>query len=216
MVGVARTSVAAILTRAPSAGGKSRLFGALDRSMDPALLEALLLDTLDGAEVRGVSRVVAVDPASACDEVRAIVPADVHVLPQAPGTLGDRMAALMGALFERGADAVALLGSDLPDLQPRLISTAFDVLAREPDVLVIGPASDGGYYLIAATAPPDVFAGVEWGSDRVLAQTLAAAKARNVRVHLLDGMRDVDTPADLHAANGPRTAAWRRAHLTDL
>ena len=213
---VAGASVAAILTRAPSAGGKSRLFGALGRPVDPALLTALLLDTLDGAEVPGVSRMVAVEPAGACDEVRAIVPAGVQVLPQAAGTLGERMAALMGELFGRGAGAVALLGSDLPDLQPRVISAAFDLLAREPDLLAIGPARDGGYYLIAATAVPDVFTGVDWGSDRVLAQTLAAAKARNIRVRLLDRMRDVDTPADLHAANGRRTAAWRRAQLQGL
>jgi hypothetical protein len=214
MVGVAGASVAAILTRAPSTGGKSRLFGALERPVDPALLEALLLDTLDGAAVPGVSRVVAVEPASACDEVRAIVPAGVQVLPQAPGTLGERMAALMGELFDHGAGAVALLGSDLPDLQPRVISAAFDLLAREPDLLAIGPASDGGYYVIAATTVPDVFAGVEWGSDRVLAQTLAAAKARHIRVRLLEGLQDVDTPADLHRATGRRTAAWRRTHLS--
>src|SRR5688572_9821058 len=213
LVDVAGASVAAILTRAPSAGGKSRLFGALDRPVDPALLTALLLDTLDGAAAPGVSRIVAVEPAGACDEVRAIVPAGVQVLPQAPGTLGERMAALMGELFDRGAAAVALLGSDLPDLQPRVISIAFDVLAREPDALAIGPARDGGYYLIAATAVPDVFAGVEWGSDRVLAQTLAAAQAHTIRVRLLDSMRDVDTPADLHATTGRRTAAWRRTHL---
>jgi rSAM/selenodomain-associated transferase 1 len=213
MVGLAGASVAAILTRAPSAGGKSRLFSALGRSADPSLLEALLLDTLDGANAPGVSRVVAVEPAAACNEVRAIVPADVQVLPQAPGTLGDRMAALMRALFDRGARAVALLGSDLPDLQPRLVGTAFDLLAREPDVLVLGPAADGGYYLIAATAVPPVFDGVEWGSDRVLAGTLAAARAQNIRVRLLDVLRDVDSPADLDAVTARRTLAWHQTHL---
>jgi rSAM/selenodomain-associated transferase 1 len=212
MVGMAGASVAAILTRAPAAGGKSRLFRALGRPADPALLEALLLDTLDGAYAPGISRVVAVEPAAACDQVRAIVPADVEVLPQASGTLGDRMAALMRNLFDRGARAVALLGSDLPDLQPKVVATAFDLLAREPDVLVLGPASDGGYYLIAATAVPPVFEGMEWGSDRVMSDTLAAARARNIRIRRLDGMRDVDTPADLDAVIAPRTAAWRRAN----
>ena len=213
MVGVADASVAAILTRAPSAGGKSRLFSALGRPADPSLLEAMLLDTLDGANAPDVSRVVAVEPAAACDEVRAIVPADVQVLPQAPGTLGDRMAALMRALFDRGARAVALLGSDLPDLQPRVLATAFDLLAHEPDALVLGPAADGGYYLIAATAVPPVFDGVEWGSDRVLSATLAAARARNIKVRFLDVLRDVDSPADLDAVTARRTAAWHQTHL---
>jgi len=209
MVGVAGASVAAILTRAPSAGGKSRLFGALGLPPDPALLEALLLDTLDAARLPGVARVIAVEPAAACDEVRAIVPAGVDVIPQVPGTLGDRMAALMRALFERGAPAVALLGSDLPDLQPRILATAFDLLVDDPSTLVLGPAVDGGYYLIAATATPNVFDGVEWGSDRVLTQTLAAAQAQRLRVALLERLRDVDTPADLQAVSARRTAAWR-------
>jgi rSAM/selenodomain-associated transferase 1 len=213
MVGVAGASVVAILTRAPSTGGKHRLFTALGRPADPSLLEALLLDTLDGANAPGVSRVVAVEPAAACDEVRAIVPADVQVLPQASGTLGDRMDALMRGLFDRGARNVALLGSDLPDLQPRLLDAAFDFLADEPDVLVLGPAADGGYYLIAATAVPPVFHGVEWGSDRVLADTLVAARAENIRVRLLDMLRDVDSAADLDAVTARRTRAWHQTHL---
>jgi hypothetical protein len=56
---------------------------------------------------------------------------------------------------------------------------------------------------------PDVFQGVEWGSDRVLTQTLAIAQAQNGRVQLLDRLRDVDTPTDLRAVSGYRTAAWR-------
>lgn len=212
MVVVAGASIAAILTRAPSAGGKSRLFGALGRPPDPALLEALLLDTLDGAEVPGVARIVAVEPADACASVRAILPAGVDVIAQVPGTLGERMAALMGQLFDRGAHAVALLGSDLPDLEPRTVARAFEMLASEPGSLVIGPASDGGYYLIAATAVPDVFDATEWGSDRVLAQTLEAAQRCRMVVRLLPSMRDVDTPDDLARVTAPRTAAWRRQH----
>jgi glycosyltransferase A (GT-A) superfamily protein (DUF2064 family) len=156
-----------------------------------------------------VDRLVAVDPAAACDEVRMIVPPGVDVIPQVPGTLGDRMAAVMRVLFERGASAVALLGSDLPDLQPRLLANAFALLADDPSTLVLGPAVDGGYYLIAATVTPDVFQGVAWGSDLVLTQTLANAEARKVRVELLDRLRDVDTLSDLQAVSGYRTAAWR-------
>jgi rSAM/selenodomain-associated transferase 1 len=213
MVGMAGASVAAILTRAPHAGGKSRLFEALGRPADPALLEALLLDTLDGTNVPGIVRVVAVEPPAACDQVRAIVPRDVQVVPQRSGTLGDRMSALMRELFDRGARAVALLGSDLPDLQPIAVAAAFDILAQEPEVVVVGPASDGGYYLLAATSVPPVFDGVKWGSDQVLSATLARARQGNVRVRMLDGMRDVDTPADLNAVTATRTVAWRRAHV---
>ena len=212
MVVVADAPIAAILTRAPSAGGKRRLFAALGRPPDPALLEALLLDTLDGADVPGIARVVAVEPADACDDVRAVVPAGVQVIAQVRGTLGDRMAAVMREMFDSGARAVALLGSDLPDLQPAAVAGAFEILAREPGTVVLGPAADGGYYLIAATAVPDLFDGMEWGSDQVLAQTLAAAEQRGLRVRLLAPMRDVDTPGDLLAVTAQRTSTWRHTH----
>ena len=73
MVDAADAPVLAVLTRAPSSRGKTRLFASLGVPPDPSLLAALLLDTLDGAAAAGVRRVVAVTPASACDAVREIV-----------------------------------------------------------------------------------------------------------------------------------------------
>jgi rSAM/selenodomain-associated transferase 1 len=218
MVDVAGAAVVALLTRAPSSGGKSRLFAALRRPPDPALLAALLLDTLDGAMLEDAVRSVAVEPPRCCDEVHGLVPNDVDVVPQSEGTLGDRMRSLMTQLFGRGARAVALIGSDLPDIRAHVLSTAFAVLVRDPRALVLGPAADGGYYLIAATSVPQVFAGIEWGTNRVLAQTLQAAAARNLRVELLESMIDVDSPEDLQRlvdgvpGAASRTRAWALAN----
>jgi uncharacterized protein len=213
MVDVAHAPVAAILTRAPSAGGKSRLFAALRRAADPALLEALLLDTLDAVRHPAVRCVIAVEPAAGCDELRTLVPSDVDVMPQPPGSLGERMAGVMRELFARGAPAVVLVGSDLPDLPPQAIAGALDALASAPGALVLGPATDGGYYLLAAAHVPDVFAGIEWGTDRVLAQTLDAARRRGLEVRLLPAAGDVDTPDDLRRVTAGRTSRWRVAHL---
>ena len=94
MVDAADAPVVAVLTRAPSSGGKTRLFASLGLPPDPALLTALLLDTLDGAAAPGVRRVVAVTPPESCDEVRRIV-GDVEVMPQPHGDLGDRMRGVM-------------------------------------------------------------------------------------------------------------------------
>src|SRR5690606_34893171 len=63
--------------------------------------------------------------------------------------------------------------------------------------LVLGPAADGGYYLIAARGPLDVFAGIEWSTSSVLAATNARARARGLRVALVERDFDVDTPEDL-------------------
>ena len=209
MVDVPGPVVVAVLTRAPSrGGGKSRLFAALGCAPDEALLSALLLDTLDGATLPGTTRVIAVEPADACEDVRALVSGEIRVVPQAVGTLGDRMRTTMSELFGGGAGVVVLIGSDLPDITPDVIEHAVAHLARDPDSLVLGPAADGGYYLIAATREPDVFDAIDWGSPQVLEQTRAVAAGRGQRVHLIEPMRDVDTPDDLWSVTAPRTRAW--------
>jgi rSAM/selenodomain-associated transferase 1 len=211
-VDLAGARVVAVLTRAPSAGGKTRLFEALGRPPDPALLTALLLDTLDGVRVRGVVCAISVEPPEACDEVRRLAP-DVEVVSQTPGSLGVRMASAMRHFFDRGAAMVALVGSDLPDLQPRVVSDAFAALAADPSRLVLGPAADGGYYLIASTTVPPVFDGIEWGTAAVLEDTRAAAEGGGFPVHLLDPLDDVDVPGTLVRVTARRTAAWVAQHL---
>ena len=212
MVDIADALVLAVLTRAPSSGGKSRLFSALGRRPDPDLLCALLMDTLNGAAAADVRQVVAVTPPSACAEVGLLVGPDVETMPQSEGDLGERMRATMAALFERGARAVVLIGSDIPHITAGHITEAFRAVVENPKTLVLGPAEDGGYYLIAARRVPNVFAGIDWGGADVLAQTERAASADGLRVQLLEQLTDVDSPDDLHhaAASGraPSTAAW--------
>ncbi len=219
MVGAPNAHVLALLTRAPSAGGKTRLFHSLGISPDPALLSALLLDTLDGSAVPHVRRVIAVTPASACAEVRELV-GDTEVMAQPEGDLGERMRSTMTTLFAGGASAVALIGSDLPHVSGAPIEAAFEVLSRDAGAVVLGPAEDGGYYLIAARRVPDIFSGIEWGSAHVLTQTEAAAELDGFRVQRLDVLGDVDTEDDLRRAvlggGAPRTAAWLRRHAPRL
>jgi rSAM/selenodomain-associated transferase 1 len=208
MVGESGPVVVAVLTRAPSRGGKSRLFAALGRPPDPALLSALLLDTLDGVRLDGTIRVVCVEPVEACDDVRTLVAPDVRVQPQRGESLGDRMRQTMDDLFADGASIVVLVGSDLPDITASSISSAIARLQDDPASLVLGPARDGGYYLIAATTTPDVFEGIEWSSPRVLEQTRAAASQHGLRVHLLEPLGDVDTLEDLQSVRARRTRSW--------
>jgi rSAM/selenodomain-associated transferase 1 len=209
MVDVAGADVVAVLTRAPSSGGKSRLFAALGRPSDPVLLGALLLDTVDGVAAAGVPVVVAVTPPGATD---AIFDA-LQVIRQPEGDLGRRMAETMGLLFERGARRVVLVGSDLPTITGALIRDAFAALDADPESIVLGPALDGGYYLVAAARVPPVFDGIEWGSGRVLAQTRDAAQRAGLRIQCVEPLGDVDTVADLQRLAGgrSRTAAWVRA-----
>lgn len=214
MVDAAHALVLAVLTRAPSSGGKTRLFRALGIPSDQGLLTAMLLDTLDGGAAPGLRRVVVVTPASACSELQTMV-GDADVMAQPDGDLGVRMRETMATLFADGASAVVLIGSDLPHISATVITEACSRVMEDPDALVLGPASDGGYYLIAARRVPDVFSDVTWGSPQVLAQTERAARADGLQVSHVATMSDVDTPDDLFdvAASGraPRTTAWVEA-----
>jgi uncharacterized protein len=222
VVDVADADVLAILTRAPASGGKSRLFAELAAPFDPALPAALLLDTLDCARRPGITVVVAVEPADACADVRALVGTSDHVVPQSQGDLGFRMRALFAWCLGRGARTVVVIGSDLPDLPARLVDEAFTLLRADPRHLVIGPATDGGYYLIGSGQMPDVFDGIAWGSRSVLASTLCRSTERGVPVHQLDPWHDVDTLEDLHqvlrsagSGSARRTRYWAAAHGLD-
>ena len=208
MVDVAQAPTVAVLTRAPSHAGKRRIFEGLGVPTDPALLTALLLDTLDGVLATGWRVLVGVEPSTAVDEVRALLPPAVEVVAQVEGDLGDRMRGLMHTAFARGASAVILMGSDLPDLSVDILQEAARLLGDTPRALVLGPAVDGGYYLVGASAVPDIFTGIEWGSAQVLRQTEAAAAEAGLPCHYVTTLHDVDEPSDLARVRAARTRAW--------
>ena len=96
--------------------------------------------------------------------------------------------------FEEGYKKVVIIGSDSPSLPGCYIDKAF---AANKD-LVLGPSTDGGYYLIAMTGKVfEVFAGVAWGTEKVLEETLKKVKDANISLELLPVWYDVDLPEDL-------------------
>jgi glycosyltransferase A (GT-A) superfamily protein (DUF2064 family) len=95
-----------------------------------------------------------------------------------------------------GASKVVLIGSDLPELEASDLSAAFTSLGHRQGVL--GPALDGGYWLIGLRRPePELLAGIAWGSDQVLEQTLAAMARRGLEPELLTRRGDLDWARDL-------------------
>ena len=124
--------------------------------------------------------------------------------PQGAGDLGGRMEACLRAAFEEGAPRAVLIGADIPALTSAILAQAFEALTRHD--LVLGPAEDGGYYLIGATA--EAFGrscaclgpGIAWGSTDVLARTMARAREAGLTFALLATLADVDGPGDLPAA----------------
>jgi rSAM/selenodomain-associated transferase 1 len=109
--------------------------------------------------------------------------------------LGERMAHAFARSFESGMEKVVLIGTDCPTLQPQHLNQAFEALTHSD--LVLGPATDGGYYLIGMKRKADyLFEGISWSTSEVLSQTLAVATAHGLHFTLLDELSDIDTRED--------------------
>lgn len=136
----------------------------------------------------------------------------VKFIPQVGLDLGQRMAqAFRQTLISH--KHVAMIGSDVPNLTVHNLEKAYKVLKAEKD-LVIGPALDGGYYLIGMnTYHPDLFQGITWGGSEVLEKTLERVRGLGLSYSLLEIMRDLDTFEDLaeykRNAKNSTTHTWQ-------
>ena len=119
---------------------------------------------------------------------------------QGEGDLGQRM----GSLFrDLPPGPVVIIGADIPGIEKKHIADAFTALGESDTV--IGPAEDGGYWLVGQKRRPrvkEIFAGVRWSSEETMADTLKNIREQNMSVALLDRLADIDEGADL--------ARWRK------
>ena len=212
-----------VMARAPSAEGKTRLAPHLTPARLRALREALLSDTLHTVlDLRDADVFVFVTPDHRVEEVAALAPGPIRSVRQGLGDLGWRMQSVFEHLIDGCSYAgVVLVGTDIPFLTCKRIADARDVLTSAGGV-VLGPADDGGYYLIGATkVPAALLRGIAWGTDSVLADTLRAAKRAGIETHLIASTFDIDTIDDLLRLErelgtvpdslAPNVRAWFRA-----
>lgn len=186
-----------VFTRTPVPGQvKTRLIPAIGAERAANLHRAMLWRTVATAVEARVGPVgLWCSPASAHPYIAEIQREfDVSVLVQRGEDLGERM--YLALRSQPGSGAV-LVGTDCPFLEVGDLQQAARVL-REGSDAVIGPAHDGGYYLIGVRETDmDVFSGIRWGSGQVLAATLQKFRDLGWRWHELATRRDVDRPADL-------------------
>jgi rSAM/selenodomain-associated transferase 1 len=207
--------VLAIMARAPSSPGKSRLIRELGTRDGENLRGALLRDTFASVSNLDVQKAVLFTPPERETEIRALTPFPAVFLAQRGATLGDRMYRGMRELLGFGFEAVVVIGSDLPTLPSIHISAALDILARRPDALVLGPAEDGGYYLIGVTrSHPQLFERIPWGTSQVLEHTCKAAEALGMTVEKISQWYDVDSLSDLRRLRRGVAGAESIAHYT--
>ncbi|MCC3405052.1 MAG: TIGR04282 family arsenosugar biosynthesis glycosyltransferase [Microcoleus sp. PH2017_10_PVI_O_A] len=121
---------------------------------------------------------------------------DIIYQNQIDGDLGAKMTAAFQQSFNSGIDKAAIIGTDCPDLKAEIMAQAFDKLSQHD--LVLGPAKDGGYYLIGLRRSiPELFAGINWGTSEVFAATQAIAQNLNLNIAYLPTLVDIDIPEDL-------------------
>jgi hypothetical protein len=134
------------------------------------------------------------------EQLKSWLGKEIDYQPQAAGDLGDRLIIAFQQAFRHSVRAVIGIGTDCPTLTTALLDHAFQTLQTHD--LVLGPAADGGYYLIGLQKPtPELFQTIAWSTDQVLSQTLTIARQLGLSVSLLPILSDVDRPEDLENWN---------------
>jgi uncharacterized protein len=181
-----------VVGKSPEPGrAKTRLVPPLSDMEAAEVAWAFLQDTCAAALGLAWDRVSLVHPPGSLERLSTL---GVTLVPQRGEGLGD---ALAGSFADHaGFDQTVLIGSDTPDLPIELVEQASQQLASSD--VVVGPAADGGYYLLGMRRPhPGLFEGIAWSTERVYAQTMARAEALGLRTAVLPAWADVDTPDDL-------------------
>ncbi len=226
----AKRCALAIMTKAPRAGEvKTRLTPPL-RPEEAAALNICFLRDLSasidkaGAGSRGIGCYTPVGSESA---YRDILPARFQLIAQRETALGARLTGAVEDILSVGFSSVCLINSDSPTAPAAVFAEAARILAAPGEKLVLGPSDDGGYYLIGMRKlHPSLFVGIDWSTDRVLAQTRERAAKIGLEVHLLPACYDVDDQQtlqrlcqDLLGPNetmDPEVAPSTRAFLREL
>ena len=134
-------------------------------------------------------------------EMRDWLGNDIPLAKQQGNDLGRKMAAAFHNTWAQGAHAAVLIGSDCPSLDAALIGEALDRL--EKNDVVLGPAADGGYYLIGLHRriemhkAASLFENITWGTNSTLRQTIAQAAKAGLSIATLKELHDIDRPEDL-------------------
>ncbi len=195
-----------VFAKYPRAGQvKTRLVPPLTPEGACALYRAFLLDALDqyaGFRADGIQPVLYVANADDIDAMRELLgdtregAAGWLIRPQHPGTLGDRLESAFAEAVADGCPRACAIGTDHPTLPGEYVKAAFEVL--DSNDAVIGPAEDGGYYLLATSGlRPELLRGMPYSTPALCGALLAAAQVAGLAVEELPMWYDVDDAESL-------------------
>ena len=159
---------------------------------------------------QGVDLVIAFDPPEQEEAVKNWLRGPYHYLNQGEGGLGERITQGFERVFLGGAKKAIVLGSDTLDLRIEIVKQAYQAL--ESSDLVLGPAKDGGYYLIGLRRPqPRLFQNIPWSTPHVLASTQLRAEQLGLSYSLLEELEDLD-----EVENREGFRRWSQRNETDV
>jgi rSAM/selenodomain-associated transferase 1 len=188
-----------VFLRYPEIGRvKTRLSADIGDFHSAGIYRCFVLDLLSGIKKLQIDVVLYVTPGNSIDKFVAWLGSDYVYVPQQGDDLGQRMKNSFADTFSSGYERAVLIGCDIPDLPLRIIHEAFGALGRGDSV--IGPAGDGGYYLIgfrSAAFLEESFEGIRWGTDSVFSETVSVLNRFGIAPHMLPVWHDVDTLEDL-------------------
>lgn len=198
---------------------KTRLAKQLGRKTASDLYKNFVNDILAMLNNLNVSLKIFFAPPDTKKQIQQWLGEKYSYAPQIGQGLGQRMKNAFLQAFSEGFKSVIIIGSDSPDLPADFINRALSVLNTHD--VVIGPSSDGGYYLIGFVRDaflPEVFEEISWGSDSVFEQTINILKQHKQKLYLLPQWYDVDTSEDLKSLllRNKNTAFTKSATISHL
>jgi rSAM/selenodomain-associated transferase 1 len=214
---------------------KTRLMPTLSASEAASLNTAFLLDVsanlLAAGRSAGIQGYMAYGPPEARRFFVDVLPTEIGLIEAWFPDFGDCLFKAVADLLAVGHESAVVLNSDSPTLPTAFLVEAAETLGQPGDRAVLGPSTDGGYYLLGLKrAHRRLFEDIDWSTERVAAQTLVRAQELGLAVHQLPSWYDVDDLAALHTLVGellhdrrfrvwgstPTPATWSRHELARL
>jgi uncharacterized protein len=216
----------AIMAKAPRLGMvKTRLVPPLSAAEASALGGAFIRDTaeniLAAARQAPIAGFVAYSPPGSEGDIAALLPDRIGLLPPRHAGLGISLYDAAADLFALGYGAACLVNADSPTLPTAFLAQAAAALRPPGDRVVLGPAADGGYYLIGLKRPHRrLFEDIDWSTEHVLRQTRERARELGLATVMLDEWYDVDDLASLRRLIaelcGPHPVGYAAPHTAGL
>ncbi len=192
---------------------KTRLAASIGESAACALYKRFVFHLLQRLGNSADQRAIVFSPPESESKFRMQIPPNWKLCPQSPGDLGSRMHSYFLQAFKT-ATQVVIIGADCPHLPASTIDTAFKLLSQAP--VVLGPSTDGGYYLIGMRARCfDIFDSIQWSTESVLEKTIQHLEKQNIDYRLLETMTDVDELVNLKTVEAALAAQHQTQRPSD-